>query len=86
VAILAVFELTRGKAAATAITVALLPVVAFDVGMGGWMLLLHFTENMPSASMMAFWFLMQVGVVLGLLTALPVVRHLARARPVPVPA
>jgi len=74
--LLAIFEATAGKRLLTAAWVAALTVLAFDLGMAGWMLLLHFTENMPTASHIAFWFLMQLGVVLGLLTALPALRWL----------
>ena len=81
-ALLVGFEAAAGKGLAAAAVIALVTVLAFDLGMGGWMLLLHFTENMPSATSVAFWFLMQVGVVLGLLTALPAVRYLARTGPV----
>lgn len=80
-ALLAGFEALAGRGLSTALSLALVTVLAFDVGMGGWMLLLHYTENMPSASEIAFWFLMQIGVVLGTLTALPVVRWLTRRRP-----
>ncbi len=86
ITLLAAFEAAAGKDLATSALVAVVTVLAFDVGMGGWMLLLHFTENMPSASSMAFWVLLQVGVVLGLVTALPAVRHLARSRSVTAPA
>ena len=82
VGLLAVFEAAAGHRPGRAALLALVTVVAFDVGMGGWMLLLHFNEAMPAASTGAFWFLMQVGVVLGTLTALPVVRRLlAQPRP-----
>ena len=76
-ALLAAFEVAAGKRVAFAAVLGFVTVLAFDVGMGGWMLLLHFSENMPAASTMAFWFLMQFGIVLGTLTALPVVRWLA---------
>lgn len=85
-ALLAGFEAAAGKGLATAAVIALVTVLAFDLGMGGWMLLLHFTENMPSATSMAFWFLMQLGVVLGLLTALPAVRYLVRTAAAPAHA
>ncbi len=80
IALLAAFEAAAGRRLATAATLAAVTVLAFDVGMGGWMLLLHFTENMPLVTHVAFWFLMQLGVVLGTLTALPVVRRLAARR------
>lgn len=60
-----------------AFVVATVTVLAFDVGMGGWMLLLHYNELMPPATDASFWFLMQLGVVLGLVTGYPVVRRLA---------
>ena len=63
-----------------ALGAAVLTVLAFDVGMGGWMLLLHFNALMPAASEAGFWFLMQIGVVLGLMTGYPAVAWLARQR------
>ncbi len=68
----------RGLPVGAAAVAAVLTVLAFDIGMGGWMLLLHFNEFMPPATEGSFWFLMQLGVVLGLLTAYPVVSRLAR--------
>lgn len=65
----------------TALAAATLTVLAFDLGMGGWMLLLHFNELMPPATEGSFWFLMQVGILLGLLTGYPVVRWLAAREP-----
>ncbi|WP_160010627.1 DUF4396 domain-containing protein [Nocardioides sp. AX2bis] len=59
-----------------AFVVATVTVLAFDVGMGGWMLLLHYNELMPPATDASFWFLMQLGVLLGLATGYPVVRRL----------
>jgi hypothetical protein len=86
-ALLAVFEAAAGRRFAQAALIAFITVLAFDVGMGGWMLLLHFSENMPAASTMAFWFLMQLGVVLGTVTALPVVQWLVtRNRALPATA
>ena len=74
--------LTVGAAAAAAV----LTVLAFDIGMGGWMLLLHFNEFMPPATEGTFWFLMQIGVVLGLVTGYPAVRWLAQRRRTILPA
>jgi hypothetical protein len=79
-ALLAAFEAAAGQRLFAAASYAAVTVLAFDIGMGGWMLLLHFTENMPSATHIAFWFLMQLGVVLGTLTALPVVSRLSARR------
>jgi hypothetical protein len=61
-----------------AATIALVTVVAFDVGMLGWMLVLHYSENMPMATDVRFTFLMQIGLVLGTLTAAPIARRLTR--------
>jgi len=69
-----------------ALLAAVLTVLAFDVGMGGWMLLLHFNEFMPPATEATFWFLMQVGVLLGLVTGYPAVTWLARRKRTAVPA
>lgn len=84
VLLLAVYERNAGAERRTsvgaALAVATLTVLAFDLGMGGWMLLLHFNELMPPATDAAFWFLMQLGIVLGLLTGYPVVRWLAARR------
>lgn len=71
-----------GAAAAAAVAT----VLAFDIGMGGWMLLLHFNEYMPPAKEGTFWFLMQVGIVLGLATGYPVVSWLARRNSALTPA
>ncbi len=60
-----------------ALVVATITVVAFDLGMLGWMLTLYYTENMPAAGDVRFTFLMQVGLILGTLTAYPAMRLLA---------
>jgi hypothetical protein len=69
---------TTGLSLGAAAGAAVLTVLAFDIGMAGWMLLLHFTEYMPPASDGSFWFLMQIGIVLGLITGYPVAAALAR--------
>jgi hypothetical protein len=43
----------------------------------GWMLILHYTENMPAAADVRFTFLMQVGLILGTLTVYPAMRYFA---------
>ena len=68
----------NGARAGTAAVVAVATIVAFDIGMVGWMVLLHVGELMPPATDIAFTFLMQVGVVIGLATAYPVITQLAR--------
>lgn len=67
-----------GVPVAAAIGVAVLTVVVFDIGMVGWMLILHFNGLMPPATEASFWLLMQVGTVLGLVTSYAVVTRLAR--------
>ncbi|GAB2986878.1 hypothetical protein GCM10027282_28110 [Frigoribacterium salinisoli] len=59
---------------------ATLTVLAFDIGMGGWMLFMHFGNFMPSPTDVRFFFLMQVGLILGLVTAYPMVKALLRRR------
>ncbi|UKF32418.1 DUF4396 domain-containing protein (plasmid) [Clavibacter phaseoli] len=68
------------RKAGVALLSAALTVVAFDVGMGGWMLLMHFGNFMPAPSDVRFFFLMQLGLVFGFLTAYPMVRQLLRRR------
>lgn len=66
--------LSSAEGLRVAFLVALVTVVAFDVGMGGWMLLLHFGLGFtPPASDVAFVFLMQIGLALGFLTGYPAV-------------
>lgn len=95
IVMLAIYELlaVRGPRAVgtpalsigSAIAAALITVAAFDIGMVGWMLLLHFNNLMPPVTAGTFWFLMQVGVILGLLTGYPAVRWLLRRDPSVVP-
>ncbi len=70
----------RGRALSVgaALVAAVVTVVAFDVGMVGWMVLLHLNGLMPAITEGAFWFLMQVGVVVGLATGYPAVQWLLR--------
>ncbi|MDQ3104724.1 MAG: DUF4396 domain-containing protein [Actinomycetota bacterium] len=77
---------TRGLSIGAAIVAALITVAAFDIGMVGWMLLLHFNDAMPPATESTFWFLMQIGVIVGLLTGYPAVKWLLRGNQSVVPA
>ncbi|MCD2191518.1 DUF4396 domain-containing protein [Actinomycetospora soli] len=61
-----------------AAVVAAVTIVAFDLGMVGWMVVLHLGSLMPPVDDASFVFLMQIGVVVGLATAYPVVSRLAR--------
>lgn len=69
----------------TALFAAVVTVMAFDIGMVGWMLLLHFNDAMPPVSEGTFWFLMQIGVLVGLATGYPAVRWLLRSREAALP-
>jgi hypothetical protein len=60
-----------------ALVVSLVTVIAFDLGMLGWMLILYYTETMPAAADVRFTFLMQVGLILGTLTVYPAMRYFA---------
>ena len=69
-------RLSGGQGLGVAALISLATVLAFDVGMGGWMLFLHFGWVMPSVTDVTFLFLMQVGLILGFLTGYPMVRFL----------
>lgn len=69
-------RLSGGQGLGVAALIAFATVLAFDVGMGGWMLFLHFGWVMPSVTDVTFLFLMQVGLILGFLTGYPMVRFL----------
>jgi hypothetical protein len=77
---------TRGLSIGAAVVAALITVAAFDIGMVGWMLLLHFNDAMPPVTESTFWFLMQIGVIVGLLTGYPAVKWLLRRNQSVVPA
>jgi len=77
---------THGISIGSAIAAAVITVAAFDIGMVGWMLLLHFNDLMPPVTDSTFWFLMQMGVIIGLLTGYPAVSWLLRRNQSVVPA
>ena len=68
--------LPAARGAAVAALIAFATVLAFDIGMGGWMLFLHFGWVMPAVTDVTFLFLMQIGLILGFLTGYPMVRFL----------
>lgn len=68
----------HGISVTAALGIASFTVVAFDIGMVGWMLVLHSNNAMPPVTEGTFWFLMQIGVIIGLLTAYPAVSWLLR--------
>ena len=65
-----------GISVGSAIAAAVITVVAFDIGMVGWMLLLHTNDLMPPVTAGSFWFLMQIGIIIGLVTGYPAVKWL----------
>ncbi len=70
--------LPSGEGLGVALLIAFVTVLAFDVGMGGWMLVMHFLLFMPPLTDVTFLFLMQVGLILGFLTGYPAVLWLVR--------
>lgn len=51
-----------------------LSLTAFEVGMFAWMAVIYFlalSAHRPDASSIVFWFVMQIGMVLGFLTTYP---------------
>ena len=67
-----------GKGIGVALLIAFVTVLAFDVGMGGWMLVMHYLLFMPPLTDVTFLFLMQIGLILGFLTGYPAVLWLVR--------
>jgi len=63
---------SSGKALGVALLTAALAIVAFDVGMGAAMIFVNFVLMFPPTEI-AFWFVMQIGLILGFATAYPVV-------------
>jgi len=70
-------SLSSGKGLGVALLIAAVTVVAFDVGMGAAMIFVHFVLMFPPTEV-AFWFVMQIGLILGLATTYPVVLWLIR--------
>ncbi|MBB6629805.1 DUF4396 domain-containing protein [Nocardioides sp. KIGAM211] len=75
----------RWLSVGAATTAAIFTVTAFDIGMVGWMLLLYYNSAMPPVTEGTFWFLMQVGVIIGLATGYPAVMWLLRRNQAVVP-
>lgn len=55
-------------------------VLAFDIGMVGWMLYLHYNNAMQPITDVVFTFQMQIGTILGMVTAYPITAWLIRRR------
>ena len=58
-----------------------LSLVAFEVGLFGWMAIVHYLvmpAHPPEANSAVFWFMMQIGMVLGFLTTWPANQFLVK--------
>lgn len=62
-----------GKAIKNAIKADTWSLIAFEIGMFGWMVLVHyvFFIQMPMPTTAVFWFMMQIAMMLGFLTSYP---------------
>ncbi|MDY0407184.1 DUF4396 domain-containing protein [Virgibacillus sp. 179-BFC.A HS] len=62
-----------GKAIKNAIKADTWSLIAFEIGMFGWMALVHyvFFIQMPEPTTAVFWFMMQIAMMLGFLTSYP---------------
>ncbi len=68
---------SSGKGIGMVLLTAVVAILAFDVGMGSAMIFVHFMLMFPPTEV-AFWFVMQIGLILGFATAYPVVLWLVR--------
>lgn len=76
-------RVSRGAALGDAVKADTLSLVAFEIGMFGWMAvvsLVLFAPRPPDPDEIVFWFLMQIAMVLGLVTTYPANWLLIRAR------
>lgn len=66
-------KVSRSKAISKAVKADTWSLVAFEVGMFGWMAIFYFAlfTIPPIPTEMVFWFMMQIGMVLGFLTSYP---------------
>ncbi|MCG8398217.1 DUF4396 domain-containing protein [Bacillus atrophaeus] len=63
-----------GKGFAAAIKADTLSLIAFEIGMFGWMAIVHygfFASNVPEPNDPVFWFMMQIAMILGTATSYP---------------
>lgn len=71
-----------GEAIRDAVKADSLSLIAFEVGMFGWMTLVQYvllSAHRPDPSMVVFWFMMQIGMILGFCTTYPANALLVRA-------
>jgi hypothetical protein len=67
-------NISRRQALVDAVKADTLSLVAFEVGLFGWMAIVHFQlmpAYRPEANSPVFWFMMQIGMALGFLTTWP---------------
>jgi hypothetical protein len=67
-------QVATSEAIIDAVKADTLSLTAFDVGMFAWMAVIRFLlmpSHRPDASSVVFWFMMQIGMVLGFLTTYP---------------
>lgn len=69
--------LSLGEGLGAALLTAAVAILAFDLGMGAAMIFVNFVLMFPPTEI-AFWFIMQLGLILGSVTAYPVVLRLIR--------
>jgi uncharacterized protein DUF4396 len=75
-------EMTPAKAWKDAIKAESLSIIAFEVGLFGWMAFFNldlFASDAINPSMLVYWFMMQIGMVLGHLTSYPANWFLVKA-------
>ncbi|MHA6487195.1 DUF4396 domain-containing protein [Bacillus cabrialesii] len=63
-----------GKGFVAAIKADTLSLIAFEIGMFGWMAIVHygiFASNVPEPNDPVFWFMMQIAMILGTATSYP---------------
>ncbi len=66
-------DLSTGQAWLNAIKADVVSLTSFQIGMYGWIAIVHFLTSIPlAANTFTFWFIMQIGLTIGLLTTYPV--------------
>lgn len=66
-------ELSVGEGVREALKADTLTLVAFEIGLFGWMALVHhlFFDSPPEPTQAVYWFMMQLGMIAGLITSYP---------------
>ncbi|WP_168120057.1 DUF4396 domain-containing protein [Paenibacillus sp. HB172176] len=66
-------DMSWGKAVYEAVKADTLSLVSFEIGMFGWMAIVHYVlfASAPEPIQMEFWFMMQIAMILGAATSLP---------------